>query len=228
MPNLGPVHAPGRRIDDADQHVDFFGLHDRGRRDVPQIFADQHADAAEAGRMKGLESLARRKISLLLEQPIGRQVHLAMHVHQTSGLGVERGVVELMAGAFLDEPGHQAHRAGGLDQLGYLQAPAAHGHFGHHVAQEIAGQRQFGKDDQIGIFALRGRDLLEVLGHVALPIAQHRRDLGQGHAQIRPLGTFQGLRRRDGLLGRILSEDATNRSTEREREAGAQTGPQLI
>ena len=65
---------------------------------------------------------------------------------------------------------------------------ASEGHLGHHVAQEIAGQRQLGKHDQIGPLPFGGLDLFQMLRQIALPISQRRRDLGQGHAQLGAIG----------------------------------------
>ena len=56
--------------------------------------------------------------------------------------------------------------------------------FRHHVAQVVAGQRQLGKHDQIGLPLLGGRDRVEVLGRVRGAIAERGSDLHKRHAQF--------------------------------------------
>ncbi len=123
---LRAVDAAGRRIDDADQHVDFFGLHDRGRRDVPEVFADQHAHAAEPRRVETPETACRAKSSAAL-RTVRRSADRPCDARAASrpASAIEGRVVELVPVAFLDEARHQRHRAGRLDQLRDLEARAA-------------------------------------------------------------------------------------------------------
>ena len=68
-----------------------------------------------------------------------------------------------------------------------LRPGGREGQVGHHVADEIAGQRQLGKDDQVGVLPAGGLDLLQVQGQVARQVAQRGRDLRHRHPQNPPL-----------------------------------------
>ena len=129
------VDAAGRRIRRADEHVHLFGLHYGRRRKVPEILANQHPHAAEPGRVEGLKTLAAGKIALLVEQPIGGQVDLAVQVDDPPALGIESRVEEAVLRRFLDEAGNQGHLARRLQKLLDLRrvglAPLR-----HHVANE--------------------------------------------------------------------------------------------
>ena len=183
MRTFRPLDAPGRRIGRANQQIDLFGLHDRRGREVPKVLADQDSDAAEPRGVERHEPIAGREIPLLVEQPIGRQIHLAMDVDYPSPLGPERGVVESVMRRLFDEAHDQRHRPGGVDQLPNLRPGGRDRQIGHHVADEIAGQRQFGKDDQVGVLPPGGLDLLQVQGEVARHVAELRRDLSHRHPQ---------------------------------------------
>ena len=150
---------------------------------MPKILADQDSDAAETRGVERHEPIAGREVSLLVEQPVSRQIHLAMDVDHPAALGPKRGVVEAVMRRLFDEAHDQRHRPGGVDQLPNLRPGGRNRQIGHHVADEIAGQRQFGKDDQVGVLPPGGLDLLEVQGEVARKIAQHRRNLSHRHPQ---------------------------------------------
>ena len=206
------LDAAAGRVRGADQHVDLFGLHDGGGREVPEIFADQDAHPAEAGRIEGQEPLAGGEVALLVEQAVGRQIDLAVQVDDPPALGVQGRVVEAMLRRLFDEAQHHGHRPGGVEQFADFRGVGRDGHVGHHVADEVAGQRQFREDDQVGLLRAGRLDLLQVQGHVPLPIGQHRRDLGQGHA-------VDGRAGGGDVLGEVISPVLASFPAERQFEA---------
>jgi hypothetical protein len=149
---------------------------------VPNIFVNQDPHPAEPRGVEGLDPFTSGEVALLVEQPVGGQVDLAVHVHDLPAFAVKRGVVEAVPRRFLDETGHHRHRAGGLEQLLDFGGRRGDRQIGHHVADEITGQRQLRKHDQVGLLLPRRRDLLQVQGQVPLRIAQHGRDLSHRHA----------------------------------------------
>ena len=182
MRTRGPSTPRPGEFEGQIEHVDLFGLHDGGSRKVPEIFADQDAHPAEAGRIEGDEPFAGGEVALLVEQAVGRQIDLAVQVHDPPALGVQGRVVEAMLRRLFHEAQHHGHGAGGVQELADLRGVGRDGHVRHHIADEVARQRQFREDDQIGFLGPCRLDLLQVQAHVPLPIGQHRRDLGQGHA----------------------------------------------
>ena len=111
------LNASGRRIRGANQHIDFLGLHDGGRRQVPEVLTNENAHPTEASRFERLESLSCGEVTLLLEKPVRRQVSLSMNVNDLAPFGIKRGVVKAVAGRFLDEAQHHRHIAGRVEQL---------------------------------------------------------------------------------------------------------------
>ena len=63
------------------------------RRRVPEVLAEQDGGAAEAA-IEGAHAVAAREVAQLVEEPVGRQVDLAVHVHQLAAVEEHRGVVE--------------------------------------------------------------------------------------------------------------------------------------
>ena len=84
---------------------------------------------------------------------------------------------------FLDKAGDHGHLAGRLQQLLDLRRSRAQGQVGHHVADEVAGQRQFGKHDQVGLLPGGRSRFARGAASDCVQIAQHRRDLRQRHAE---------------------------------------------
>ena len=78
---------------------------------MPEVLADEDPGApgvagpsAERG-VEGTETIAGRDVALLVEQPVRRQVHLAVHMGDLTSAEVEGRVVEAMLIAFEDQPG---------------------------------------------------------------------------------------------------------------------------
>src|ERR1700730_7702008 len=83
--------APPRAGGRTDDHVHPFEAEDVGARQVPDVFAHQHAGPPESGR-EAAEAIPRRKIPLLIEHAVGREVHLAVQVDEFAAAEVEAGV----------------------------------------------------------------------------------------------------------------------------------------
>ena len=138
-------------------------------REVPEILADQDAHAAEAGRVEGLRSARRRRSSAArrtgrrwADRPCGARGRSARprRRRRRCRSGAAATPRRSRPPAAIGPAASSSRRISG--------AGGRKGQVGHHVADEVAGQRQFGKDDQVGLLP-RGRlDLLEVQGQVAL------------------------------------------------------------
>ena len=138
-------------------------MHDRRSREVPKIFADEDTHPTESGRVeRQSNAIAGGKIALLVEQAVGGQINLAMDVDQSATLGIKGRIVEAVPRRLLDKAGHHGRRAGRREQFLDLGRVAFDRHVGNHVAQEIAGQRQLGKDDQVGVGLPRCLDPIQV------------------------------------------------------------------
>ena len=151
---------------------------------MPEILADQHAHPAKSPRLAGRDAIAGGKIALLLEHAVGRQIDLAMDVHDAAGLGQQGGVVIEMPRRFLDKAEDQRpparrrrparqfrrHRAAGP-----RRGPCRGGN------SRSARARERGSDRPLA----RGRPAICSLcsSRLRAPIAQQRRDLRQGHAR---------------------------------------------
>ncbi len=185
MRDLWPGDAAGGGVRGANQQIDLFGLHDRRGGEVPEIFADEDSHPAEPRRVEGLETFAGGEVSLLVKKAVGGQIDLAVEVDDPPALGVKDRVVEAMLRRLLDEAGDQGRLARRRQQPLDLRGVGADGQVGHHVADEVAGQRKLGEDDQIGLLPQGRFDPLEVHVQVAVQIAQRRRNLRHRNAEQR-------------------------------------------
>ena len=149
-----------------------------GRRGVPEILADQHADPAKAG-IEGAHRVAPGKKTALVEQGVGGQVHLAVHVQHLAARQISRGDVEAVAFVLLDKADHQVDFLAGFQQrledrvvgVGTVRQG------GHQVLQHIAGERQFRENQQVGTLAAGFFGDFQVFFQVGLDIAQYGVDL---------------------------------------------------
>ena len=115
--------------------------------------------AAAERRVEGAESITGGDVALLVEEPVGRQIHLAVHVHHLAAADVERGVVEAMPVALEDQPGDDvdATVAGRVAEGADLGGVDRQRDVGHLVLEEVPGERELGEDDQAGALGGRAR-----------------------------------------------------------------------
>src|ERR1019366_5387406 len=116
---LGSVPDPaarGRRR--ADDHVDAVAGEQVCGARVPEVLADEHAHPPGAVRsggaqrsLEGSEPVAGGEITGLVEEAVGGQVHLAVHVDHGAPREVEGCVVEAVVVALQDAADHGVHAA---------------------------------------------------------------------------------------------------------------------
>src|SRR2546423_1287051 len=104
QPLVGGDAAP-RAGGGANDHVDAFETEDVRAREVPDVFADQHARPPESG-LEAAKSITGRKVPLFVEHAVGWQVHLAVDVDQLAAAQVEAGVEVAMIWGFDDRSEH--------------------------------------------------------------------------------------------------------------------------
>lgn len=85
--------APPGAAGKADQGGGAVHGQDVGAGEVPHVFTDQDAHAAELA-VKGAEPLSPGQVALLVEQAVGGEIDLAVDVDDPALLQVEGGVVE--------------------------------------------------------------------------------------------------------------------------------------
>ena len=162
------------------------------RRDVPQVLADRDAGRA-AGPAVRVETIARPEVAAVVEDPIGRQIDLAVHVDEFAARPVALRDVQLRVGRALDEPGTdvEVHRRFG--DWSELRIVGGAGHIGSEVLEVIPSQRQLRKDHQTRASRFRAGDPAPVHVHVPFHRAESRRALRDGDADA------QGARIRSSL-----------------------------
>ena len=77
---------------------------------MPRVFANEQTHPTET-RVERAERAARREKSPIVEQPIRRQVHFAMHVDDASFGQVRRGDIVTIARVLFDETDHDVEVA---------------------------------------------------------------------------------------------------------------------
>ena len=115
---------------------------------MPEIFADQHAETAEAG-VKSAETVPPGKIALFVEKSVGRQVYFSVEVNDLTLVEKESAVEEAVVGGRLDKADGNGDICGELLQPGDFRRIKGQGNIRHKVLEEIAGQGEFRKDDQV-------------------------------------------------------------------------------
>src|SRR5438477_260313 len=187
-PSDAASRARGRSEDDgrAGRRVQVW------RRDVPQVLADR--DAGRPARpLVGVEAIAGPEVAPVVEDAVGRQVDLAMDVHELPGGPVPLRDVELRVGRTLDEPGADVEIAGSFGDRGKLRIVGRTCHVRGEILEVIPGQRELREDHQTGARRLRASDPLHVHVQVAFHRTERRCALRDGYPNA------QGARIRSSL-----------------------------
>src|SRR5438477_5044948 len=163
-----------------------------GRRDVPQVLANRDAGRA-AGPAVRVEAIARAEVATVVEDPVGRQIDLPMHMDELAAGPMALRDVQLRVGRALDEPGTdvEIHRCFG--DRSELRIVGGAGHIGSKVLEVIPGQRQLGKNHETRAGRFRASDPAHMHVHVPFDRAERRRALRDGDADA------QGARIRSSL-----------------------------
>src|SRR6185503_20943414 len=120
------------------------------RRGVPEIFADQKTQFAEL-RLKGAEILSHGEKAHLVKHAIRWKIQLAVNVQNLAVRNVSSGVVVVEIARNLHKPEDAVDTPASVEQrLEPRGIGQGNGDVGHEILQDIAGQREFRKDDQIG------------------------------------------------------------------------------
>src|SRR5438309_933699 len=163
----------------ADDHVHAFQAQDIGAAEVPDVLAHQDPGASE-GRRETAEAITWGEVPLLVEHPVGWQVDLAMDVLQFAAAEVEAGVEVTVVGRLDHGAEHDVQLRGEAGQLAHLRAVELDRAVRHQVFEEVAGQAELRKNEQLGTGLGRLLDPLAVALEVATTVAQCRIDLRQG------------------------------------------------
>src|SRR6266849_827930 len=170
-----PPPRAGRRTDD---HVYALETQDVGAREVPDVFADQDAGPAKTS-LETAESITGRKIALLIEHAVGRQVHLAVEVDQFAAAEVQAGVEVAMIRLFdhrAEDDVQLTRQAAQLVHHGSLQRDHA---FRDQVFEEVAGQAELGENQQLDARRARLGNPLAMTLEVASAVTEGRVHLHQ-------------------------------------------------
>ena len=151
---------------------------------MPQVFANQHTDPPEPGCLESTEAVAGRKIALLVKQSIRRQIDLPMHVPQFAPLNIGGAVVETKLRRLLDKTKDDIRTVGRLAEFCDFRTIHRKPNVRHHVTQEVAGERQLGKYNQIRTRGLRLFHRAHVHFEIASAIAEYRCNLCQRYPAL--------------------------------------------
>ena len=165
------VEVKGRTVGDQQQFGAglFQTFDDIG---IPDVLADRDADA-DAANVEGSRHLAAGENARLVEDRIVRQVDLEAMALDLALVEMEDRVVELAA---LDPGGADQHCRAAIGRLAGKLGGGGHGgalesRLQHQILGRVAGQKQFGKDDEIGArqrgLAAGGHGLFDIARDVA-------------------------------------------------------------
>src|SRR6266851_2224808 len=170
-----PTPRAGRRTND---HVHPLETQDVGAGEVPDVFADQDAGPAKSS-LETPEAITGRKIALLIEHAVGRQVHLAVEVDQLAVAEVEAGVEVAMIRLFDHRAEHEVQLSRQAAQLVHHSTLQRDRGFRHQVFEEVAGQAELGEDQQLHARLARLAHPLAMALEVAGAVAEGRVHLHQ-------------------------------------------------
>ena len=186
----GEVTARRRR--DVDDQLRAVERQQLRRREVPEVLADadaqRHPEAAGRRPQHGPGG----EEATLVEETVGGQEDLAVHVPQLAALEQRGGDEEAVVVGLLDEGDHRRQTVGGARQVAQAGVVETHRHLGVEVLEQVAGQPQLGEDDQVGGLRARIREHGVMAGEVLVERTEAWRDLGQGNAQRRHPGKCIG------------------------------------
>ena len=182
-----------RRAVDIHDHLGAgLGLQDGGADGAPDVLADVHADPRAAfppadnvdGRL-----IAGTEVTLLVEDAVVGQVHLAVDADHRAVVGDGGRVVDVLVGVDeADDRGDSARRLDDTVEGGEVGSEELL--LEEQVFRGIAGRGELGESDEIGADRLRLLDGLDGLGGVAVEVADGGIDLGERHPKgvhLRPL-----------------------------------------
>ena len=153
---------------------------DRGR--MPEILADEQREPAVPG-VESPQTTAPGEITLLVEHPVGGEVHFPVNVADLAVLQIHRGVEKPVILALQHQSRHQGHiPAQRLEPL-HLRARQPNRHVRHHVAQEVTGEAQLRKHHDVHVPIGRLPHARLVKGHVRRDVAQFRIDLRHANSE---------------------------------------------
>ncbi len=146
---------------------------DREEREVrlPGVIADERRHAAVA-RVVGAHRLTGGEVLALLEDVVGREVELAMGVHETAGVVVGGGVVVVHAQAVLVEAHEDVGAQRVRGELGQPRVVRRHRHVLVDAAERVARQEQLGEDDEVAALTAGLGDDLSRPREVRLEVAE--------------------------------------------------------
>ena len=107
-----------------------------------------------------------------------------VHVADFAVLEVCAGDPELVVGSMFDEPDDDRNRLGLLDKDRQARIIEPHADAVGQVLQDVAGQRQLGKDHQVATVLAGPLDPFQVQPQVAVQVSQGRIHLGHAHSEI--------------------------------------------
>jgi hypothetical protein len=146
---------------------------------VPEVAADEHADAAEA-RLEHTHAVARGEVAALVEDAVRRKVDLAVHVDERAAVEERGGVEVLAARRLLDEADGDRGRLRDLGEPLHLRRVERDRCLGRRLHQHVAGERELGEDDELRARLRRALRGLGVQVEVRGDVGELRHDLRQG------------------------------------------------
>ena len=175
---------PGRRrhVDEDLRAVE--GEQLRGG-EMPEVLADADPEPQAQPAVGRADRAARREEAALVEEPVRRQEDLAMDMADLAILEQRRGDEEPVVVRFLDEGDDDARTVARPGELDEALVVATHRDLGVEVLEQVAGEAELGEDDEVGPVTTSLADEGVVPREVALQIAEARRDLGEGDADLR-------------------------------------------
>jgi hypothetical protein len=150
---------------------------------MPEVLADADPDPDPEAGWNGPQAVTLGEEAALVEQAVGRQEELSMHVPQLTVLEQAGRDEQPVVGRLLDERDDRRQAVGGPRQIGEARIVQAHGDLGRQVLQLVAGQAELGEDDQVGSLRAGLLEQLVMALQVCFERPQSRGDLGERDPQ---------------------------------------------
>ena len=153
------------------------------QRRVPQVGADHDRAGKGIAHIEGFHVAAGGEIFTFLQVAIGGRVELAVDERNLATAQQGGGIKELDGIAFLDESGDDRHLASLPGQADQARIVGAHGGGKDLRPDQVSGQGQFRKDQDIDPGGPGPFDHLTVLVLVGVQVAECAVDLGDADLQ---------------------------------------------
>lgn len=152
---------------------------------MPKVFADEQADATEAG-VEGLDGVTPGEEAAFVEEAVGGQINFVVDVEDAPARKVGRSDVETVTRVFIHKADNEVEVFARLEQMfedGIIVGGMVRDGW-DDILQDVACEGEFGENEQVRVLGFSLLDEIEVLLEVGLHVPQFGGDLSESEVEF--------------------------------------------